>query len=204
MERKSIGSHILNDMWNANLMVGDEVRNCVIDQNPESVDSKIEFCQGIFCTFPHVFLTHFTEWMWPEGAPRDFKPFMEASLPPLQQKVFPELESYFREDLSPEQKGQLMATLLTQVIPQHVLTGYYDYMYADAAERKDLAEFWKEVQPLLDMTADMAKNSYYQSNEVRAEVFLYLGCRYPFLLLKRWYDWQYGKDVMERPVPAGN
>ena len=31
--------------------------------------------------------------------------------------------------------------------------------------------------------------------------FLYLGARYPFLLVKRWYDWQFGKDKMEMPPP---
>ncbi len=39
------------------------------------------------------------------------------------------------------------------------------------------------------------------SREEQAEIFLYVGTRYPFLLLKRWYDWQYGEEKMELPPP---
>ena len=41
-------------------------------------------------------------------------------------------------------------SLLTRVIPQHILTGFYNYMFEGAEDYKDIADFWKEVQPLLE------------------------------------------------------
>ena len=204
MERKSIQSHVLNDMWTANLMAGDGIRDCVLGEKMTTADEKIEFCRGIFCTFPHILLMQFSNWMWPEGEPRDYQAFMDASLAPLQEKVFPELDRYFKGNLPREDRAELMAALLTKVIPQHVLTGYYSYMYESAEDRKDITEFWQEVQPLLNMTADVTRCSYDMDTPARAELFLYLGGRYPFLLLKRWYDWQYGRDVLEMGPPPSD
>lgn len=203
MERKSIESYVMADVWECNLMVGDEIKGCVTGEVHPDAESKLDFCRGIFCTFPHMMLTRFTGWMWPEGAPKDFQPFMDKSLPALQEKVFPELEDYFKGGLPVAEQAQLMAVLLTQVIPQQVLGGYYEYMYAGSQEKKDLGTFWPEVQPLLEAIAEMTRNSYVLSPEARAEVFRYLGTQYPFLLLKRWYDWQYGKDVLVMGPPPG-
>ena len=203
MERRSVRDFVMEDMWNDNLMVGNEVKGCVTGEGFPTAEKKEEFCQGIFATFPHMMLSHFVGWMWPDGAPNDYQAFMDRSLPPLQEKVFPELESYFRGDLAPGEKAQLMAVLLTRVIPQHVFTGFYEHMFAGSEDYKDIAGFWAEVAPLLEMTAELIRTSYTLSAEARAEVFLYVGCRYPFLLIKRWYDWQFGKDKLEMgPPPA--
>ena len=75
-------------------------------------------------------------------------------------------------------------------------------MFAGSPDYKDIALFWPEVKPLLGMTAALIKAAYSDMTvEAKAEAFLYLGARYPFLLVKRWYDWQFGKDKMEMPPP---
>ena len=33
----------------------------------------------------------------------------------------------------------------------------------------------------------------------RQEVFLFVGTRMAYLILKRWYDWQFGEEKMELP-----
>ena len=203
MDRKSIHDFVLDDMWNHNLMSGDEIKGCVTGEKFATPDEKLGYCQGIFCTFPHMMLNNFSRWMWPEGTPKDYQAFMEQSLKPLQEKVFPELEAYFKGNLALGERAQLMAVLLTRVIPQHILTGFYNYMFEGAEDFKDIADFWKEVQPLLEMTAELTRSSYVLSTDGRAEAFLYLGARYPFLLLKRWYDWQFGLDKLEMGPPPG-
>ena len=200
MEFKSIRDFVMEDMWNDNLMVGDEIKGTVTGASHPDIPGKIEFCQGIFATFPHMMLAHFNGWMWPEGTPKDYQAFMDQSIPALQEKVFPELDKYYKdESLNPGEKGQLMAVLLTRVIPQHVMTGYYNYMFEGQPDFKDISTFWTEVAPLLEMTAEVIRSSFAVSTEARAEAFLYAGSRYPFLLLKRWYDWQFGKEKMEMP-----
>ena len=205
MERKSVRDFVMEDMWNDNLMVGNEVKGCVTGEGFPTNEKKEEFCQGIFATFPHMMLAHFVGWMWPDGEPKPYQAFMDQSIPQLQEKVFPELKAYFfNEDLNPGEKAQIMAVLLTRVIPQHVFTGFYEYMFAGSEDYKDISGFWAEVAPLLEMTAELIRTSYTLSAEARAEAFLYAGCRYPFLMIKRWYDWQFGKDKLEMgPPPEG-
>ena len=89
MERKSVRDFVMEDMWNDNLMVGDEVKRCVTGEGFPTVEKNVEFCQGIFATFPHMMLAHFNGWMWPDGTPKDYQAFMDQSIPALQEKVFP-------------------------------------------------------------------------------------------------------------------
>ena len=205
MPEKSIHDFVLDDMWNHNLMSGDEIKGCVTGEKFATPKAKLGYAQGIFCTFPHMMLSNFSGWLWPEGAPKDYQAFMAESLPALQKKVFPDLERYYKdESLNPGERGQIAAVLLTRVIPQHILTGYYDYMFAGSEDYKDIGAFFDEVTPLLELTAEVIRSSFALSLEARAEAFLYAGARYPFLMLKRWYDWQFGKDVLEMgPPPAG-
>ena len=196
MERKSIKDFVLRDMWNNNMMVGDDIRNSITGEGPLYGNcSAEEFCQGIFCTFPHMMLNHFVSWMWPEGAPKDYQAFMDQSLPKLQEKVFPQLASFFHDNLSADEKGQLMKALLTEIVPQYVLNGFYEYMFTEDENYKDISGFWAESAPLLEMSSSLFSNAYNFSTDVRVEIFRYAASRYPFLLLKRWYDWQFGKDM---------
>ena len=205
MERKSIHDFVLDDMWNHNLMSGDEIKGCVTGEKFPTADEKYAYAQGIFCMFPHMLLNNFSRWMWPEGTPKDYQAFLQPSLEALQAKVFPELERYYKDAaLNPGERGQIMAVLLTRVIPQHILTGFYDYMFAGSEDCKDISGFWAEMQPLLDMTAELIRSSFALSTEARAEAFLYAGARYPFLVVKRWYDWQFGKDKLEMGPPPGD
>jgi len=191
-------------MWNHNLMSGGEIKGCVTGEKFATADEKLGYCQGIFCTFPHMLLANFTNWLWEGKPPKDYQTFMGPSVAALQEQVFPELEAYFKGDLSPAERAQLMAVLVTRVIPQHILTGYYDYMFAGSEDYKDISAFWEEAAPLLEMTAEFTRTCYVLSTEARAEAFLYLGARYPFLLVKRWYDWQFGKDKLEMGPPPGD
>ena len=204
MERKSIHDFVLDDMWNHNLMSGDEVKGCVTGEKFATPDEKYGYCQGIFCMFPHMLLNNFSRWLWDGEPPKDYQAFLQPSLAALQEKVFPELETYFKGDINLAEKAQLMAVLVTRVIPQHILTGFYNYMFAGSEDYKDIAGFWDEVAPLLEMTAEFTRTSYVLSTEGRAQWFLYLGARYPFLLVKRWYDWQFGKDKLEMGPPPGD
>ena len=199
---KSVKGYVMDDMWGHNLMSGDAIKGCVTGETCKTAEEKLGYCQGIFTVFPHMMLANFSRWLFEDGMPKDYGAFMEPSVQALQAKVFPELDKYFKAELSEEEKAEIMVTLLTQVIPQHVLTGYYDYMFAGQEGYKDISEYWAEVKPLLGMTAQLIKAACTaMSVEEKAEAFLYAGARYPFLLVKRWYDWQFGKDKMEMPPP---
>lgn len=203
MERKSIHDFVLDDMWNHNLMSGGEIQGCVTGEKFATPDEKLSYCQGIFVTFPHMMLNNFSRWLWDGNPPKDFNAFSQPSIAALQEQAFPELEAYFKGDLNLAEKAQLMAVLLTRVIPQHILNGFYEYMFAGTEDYKDISEFWTQVAPLLEMTAELARTSFILSTEGRSEAFLYFGARYPFLMLKRWYDWQFGKDKLEMGPPPG-
>ena len=183
-------------MWNNNMMLGDDVKIAITGEGTLWGNSTAEeFCQGIFCTFPHMMLKHFAGWLWPDGEPKDYQTYMDQSLPPLQEKVFPQLHSFYHDNLTGEEKGLLMKTLLTEVIPQYIFNGFYEYMFAGDENYKDMSGFWTEVSPLLEMSASLFGSAYSLSADARVEVFRYAASRYPFLLLKRWYDWQFGKDM---------
>ncbi len=199
---KSVKGYVMDDMWNHNLMSGDAIRGCVLGTTCKTPAEKKDYCQGIFTMFPHMLLANFSRWMWEGESPKDYGMFMDPSAKALQEKVFPELDRYFDGDLSGEEKAALMQELLTNVIPRHVLTGFYDYMFAGQEGYKDISDYWQEVAPLLGMTKKLIGVIYTDmTEEEKAEAFLYLGARYPFLLIKRWYDWQFGKDKMEMPPP---
>ena len=68
--------------------------------------------------------------------------------------MFPELERYYKdESLNPGERGQIMAVLLTRVIPQHILTGFYDYMFAGSEDYKDISGFWAEMSSIPSASA---------------------------------------------------
>ena len=199
---KSVKGYVMDDLWGHNLMSGDAIRGCVLGTTCKTPEEKKGYCQGILTMFPHMMLANFSRWMWEGEMPKDYNAFLQPSAEALQAKVFPQLDKYFDGSLTEGEKSAIMVELLTEVIPQHVLTGFYDYMFAGSEDFKDISLFWPEVKPLLGMTAALIKAAYSDMTvEEKAEAFLYLGARYPFLLVKRWYDWQFGKDKMEMPPP---
>lgn len=199
---KSVKGYVMDDLWGHNLMSGDAIRGCVLKTTCKTTAEQKDYCQGIFTVFPHMLLANFSRWMWEEGTPKDYGAFMEPSVQALQAKVFPKLEEVFAEGCTDEKKAEIFGELLTDVIPKHVLTGFYDYMFAGQEGYKDIVTFWPEVEALLGMTRHLIRVAYNGMNpEEKAEAWLYLGARYPFLLIKRWYDWQFGKDKMEMPPP---
>ena len=198
---KSVRDYLAQDMWGHILMSGDAVKGCVTGQTCATAQEKHEYCQGIMTMFPHMMLGNFSRWFWDQGMPKDYNAFMDSSVQALQSKVFPVLEEYFLGGLSEQEKGALLIPLLTDVIPRHVLSGFYDYMFSGQKDYKDISDFWTEAEPLLQLTARELELAYSGklSLEEKAELFLFIGTRYPFLLLKRWYDWQFGKEKMEGP-----
>ena len=198
---KSVRDYLAQDMWGHILMSGDAVKGCVTGQTCATAQEKLEYCQGIMTMFPHMLLGNFSRWLWDEGAPKDYHAFMDSSVQALQSKVFPALERYFLGGLSEQEKGALLIPLLTDGIPRHVLSGFYDYMFSGQKDYKDISDFWTEAEPLLHLTAKELELAYSGklSLEEKAELFLFIGTRYPFLLVKRWYDWQFGKEKMEGP-----
>ncbi len=198
---KSVRDYLAQDMWGHILMSGEAVKGCVTGTTCKTAQEKHEYCQGILTMFPHMMLGNFARWFWDQGTPKDYNAFMEPSVQALQSKVFPVLEQYFLGNLSEKEKGALLIPLLTDVIPRHVLSGFYDYMFAGSTEYKDIAEFWPTVEPLLKLTAKELELAYSGALtlEEKAELFLFVGTRYPFLLVKRWYDWQFGVEKMEPP-----
>lgn len=202
---KSIRDYLAEDMWGHILMSGDAVKGCVTGETCKTNLEKKEYCQGIMTVFPHMLLSNFSRWFWDRNMPKDYKAFMDASVPALQSKVFPALDAYFAEGsaLTESQRGELMIPILTDTIPKHVLTGFYDYMFAGSDGYKDISSYWDTVAPLLHMTARVMETAYRADipTEEKAELFLYIGTRYPFLLIKRWYDWQFGKEELKMPPP---
>ena len=130
---------------------------------------------------------------------------MSSSVEALSSKVQPVLEQCFDENhpLSQPERGELLIPLMTDGIPKHVLTGFYDYMFAGNPEYKDILDFWQGMEPILSLTARNLRWAYREEEPMtmaqRQEVFLFVGTRMAYLILKRWYDWQFGEEKMELP-----
>lgn len=202
---KSIRDFIAQDMWSHILMTGPDIRGYLSGERYPSPKDKEKYCQGILTVYPHMMLANFSTWLWDGNPPKGYSTFMDSSVKALQSKVFPTLAQCFdlEESISEAERGDKLIPLLTDVIPKHVLTGFYDYMFSGEPNYQDISEYWIGVQPLLDMAARNLKWAYSQeglSNPAqRQEVFLFIGTRMAGYILKRWYDWQYGEDKLETP-----
>lgn len=202
---KSVRDYIAQDMWGHILMTGPDIRGYISGEKYPTPAEKKAYCQGIFTMYPHMMLANFTGWLWEAQPPKSYEEFMDSSVQALQSKVFPVLEQCFDQDhpRSQTERGELLIPLLTDVIPGHVLTGFYDYMFAGQPDYKDIMEFWPKVKPILELTARNLRWAYSETEpmtmEQRQEVFLFVGTRMSYVLLKRWYDWQFGEEKMEMP-----
>ena len=202
---KSVRDYIAQDMWGHILMTGPDIRGYLSGEKYPTVAEKKDYCQGIFTMYPHMMLGNFTRWLWEEGAPKPYEDFMSSSVEALSSKVQPVLEQCFDENhpLSQPERGKLLIPLLTDGIPKHVLTGFYDYMFAGNPEYKDILDFWQGMEPILSLTARNLRWAYREEEPMtmarRQEVFLFVSTRMAYLILKRWYDWQFGEEKMELP-----
>ena len=200
---KSIRDYIAQDMWGHILMTGPDIRGYISGEKYPTAQEKKGYCQGIFTMYPHMMLGNFAAWLWGKEAPKPYAAFLDSSVQALQSKVFPVLEACFDPEnpMTEQQRGEKLIPLLTQVIPKHVLTGFYDYMFAGQPDYKDILEFWPRVQPILNLTARNLRWAYQPETtmEEKQEIFLFVGTRMAYLLLKRWYDWQFGEEKMEMP-----
>jgi hypothetical protein len=201
-KQPSIRDFIFQDMWGHILMSGPDITGYLSGEKYPTAAEQESYCQGIFTMFPHMLLSGFTRWLWTQP-PKDYSAFMEPSVQALQAKVFPVLAECFQGGLSQSQRGEKLIPLLTEVIPKHVLTGFYDYMFAGQPDYKDICDFWPQVQPILDLTARGLRAAYDTPMPLgeKQELFLFVGTRMPYLLLKRWYDWQFGPEKLEMPPP---
>lgn len=203
---KSIRDYLAQDWWGHCLMSADAIRGCATGETCKTAADKLEYSKGIMTVFPHMLLANFSRWFWDGQPPKDYGKFMDASVAALQAEVFPILEKYFDETngMTDRERGALLAPILTDLIPKHVLSGYYDYYFAGTADYKDLSTFWPMVAPLLNLTAN-AIAMVYSADEVdideKGELFVYIGARMPFIIIKRWYEWEFGKEKMEMPPP---
>lgn len=199
---KSIRDYIAQDMWGHILMSGPDIRGCVSGTMYQTLEEKLQYCQGIMTVFPHMLLGNFSRWLWESQPPKEYETFMDSSMGSLQKQVFPILDSYFLGEGDTD-KGAIMAALLTDIIPKHMLTGFYQYMFSGTPEYQDISAYWDKVEPLLALTARMIRCAFSPQDPCsvneKEELFLYLGTRLPYLLLKRWYDWQYGEEKMQMP-----
>ena len=198
---KSVKNFVMEDMWGHILMSGPDVTGYITGEKYPTPEEKHKYCQGILTMYPHMMMGNFTRWLFDAGAPKDYSAFMDSSVQALQSKVLPQLVPCFDGSLDQVQRGEVLSPLLTDVIPKHVLTGYYDYMFAGQKDYKDIASFWPTVEPLLHLVARALKLAYSgeMPTDEQAELFLFVGTRMPYLLVKRWYDWQFGKEKMEGP-----
>jgi hypothetical protein len=200
----SIRDFIFQDMWGHILMSGPDITGYISGEKYPTAAEKENYCQGIFTMFPHMLLSGFTRWLWSEP-PKDYNAFMEPSVQTLQAKVFPVLAESFQDGLSEPERGEALIPLLTDVIPKHILTGFYHYMFEGQPDYRDICDFWPQVQPILDLTARGLKAAYDDQNPMstaeKQELFLFVGTRMPYLLLKRWYDWQFGPEKLDMPPP---
>jgi hypothetical protein len=200
---KKIRDFLAQDMGNHILMSGPDIIGYVSGEKYPTPEDKKGYLEGIYTMFPHMLLSGFTRWLWEDGAPKDYQQFLEPSVQALQAKVFPILEQ--AKDLTGPARGALLIPLMTDVIPKHVLTGYYDYMFAGSPDYKDIAGFWEQTQPLLSMAARALTAAYNEPMSLgeKQEIFLFIGTRMPHMLVKRWYDWQFGAEKLEMPPPPG-
>lgn len=200
---KSVKDFVMDDMWGHVMMTGPDIRGYLSGEKYPTLEEKKQYCQGILTMYPHMMLGNFSRWLWDGNPPKDYGVFMEQSAKALQSKVFPVLDQAFQPEISLSQRGALLVPLLTGVIPKHVLTGFYDYMFAGQKDYQDISSFWASAEPILSLTARMLRAAYdpdqQMSTEEKTEVFLFVGTRYAYLLLKRWYDWQFGEEKMEGP-----
>ncbi len=128
---KSIRDYIAQDMWGHILMSGPDIRGYILGEKYPTTQEQHQYCQGIFTMFPHMMLGNFTRWLWEAQPPKDYSVFMETSAQALQAKVFPVLEEAFAAE--GEARVEKLIPLLTDVIPKHILTGFYDYMFSGQA-----------------------------------------------------------------------
>ena len=159
---KSVRDYIAQDMWGHILMTGPDIRGYLSGEKYPTVAEKKGYCQGIFTMYPHMMLGNFTRWLWEEGAPKPYEDFMSSSVEALSSKVQPVLEQCFDENhpLSQPERGELLIPLLADGIPKHVLTGFYDYMFAGNPEYKDILDFWQCMEPILSLTARNLRWAY--------------------------------------------
>lgn len=202
---KRIREYISDDMFNHILMSGGEIRACVNGSKYVTPEEKLGYCQGIFTMFPHMLLANFSRWLWDGDTPKPYEGFMDSSVKALQEKVFPLLEQLFSSKTPVPIRGELMIMLVTDIVPKHVLTSFYDYMFAGSSEYKDISEFWAETDPFLKWTANVIEAAYDANGllpvEQLEELYMFVGTRMPFILIKRWYDWQFGPEKLEMPPP---
>lgn len=201
---KRIREYIGDDMFNHILMSGGEIRACVNGSKYSAPEEKLGYCQGILTVFPHMLLMNFSRWLWSGDLPKPYEGFMDSSVGALQKTVFPVLEQALAANTPPQESGKLLALLITDVVPKHVLNGYYDYMFVGSPDGKDISEFWTEVQPFLKWAEQVITSAYQNGplpTELMEELYLFVGTRMPFILIKRWYDWQFGAEKLEMPPP---
>lgn len=202
---KKIREYIADDMFNHILMSGGEIRACVNGSKYPTLQDKLGYCEGIMTVFPHMLLGNFTRWLWDGESPKPYEGFMQPSMEAVQAKALPLIRKAFSEEVTAAERGALLIPVLTDIVPKAVLTGYYNYMFEGAEDYKDIAEFWPRVEPLLAWTARALKDAYSETDplptEQMEELYLFIGTRMPFILLKRWYDWQFGEEKLEMPPP---
>lgn len=201
---KKIRDFLADDMFNHILMSGPDIVKYFDPAAGMTPEEKHAYCQGIFCTYPHIMLGNFTRWLFSEEpAPKDYSGFMEESLPTLQAKVFPVLEQVFAGTLDEEARGQLLIPVLTEVIPTHMLTGFHNYMFPDT---KNVQELLDSLKPMLQGVVAHALKGCYDGtfdNKEKTEVYLFVATRMSYFILKRWHDWMFGAEVLEMGPPPG-
>lgn len=209
---KKIREFIGSDMFNHIAMTGPDIVRYFDPECIQTAEQKLAYAKGIMCVYPHIMMGNYCAWKYEdEPAPHDYTEFMKASIPALEQKVFPLLEKCFDSSnpLSSSERGKLIIPIITDIVPFHVLTGFYHYMYGDSVGSKDIREFVETIRPtFISLMGDIVLKSVYDDakqvdDRVKTEVFSYIATRMPYDLLRKYHDWHFGAEVVEMGPPPG-
>lgn len=209
---KKIRDFIAQDMFNHMAMSGPDIAEFFSPESGQTAEQKLAYAKGIICTYPHILMGNYCDWKFAdEAAPHDYAVFMKSSLPALQGKVFPLLEKCFDDEkpVSGAERTEIMISILTDIVPFHVLTGFYNFMYGGSEGAKDIRELVDVIRPtLISLMGDIILKAVYDDSKpvdyrVKTEVFSYIATRMPYDLLKKYYDWHFGAEVVELGPPPG-
>jgi len=209
---KKIREFIGSDMFNHIAMSGPDIANFFDPSVVQSAEEKLSYAKGIICVYPYMMLGNYCSWKFgDEPAPRNYEEFKNDSMPALQKKIFPMLEKCFNDSrpITGTERAEIMIPIFTDIVPFHVLPGFYNYMYGNTKGAKDIREWVDANRPtMISLLGGVILKAVYDETKpmdyhAKTEVFLFIATRMPYLLLKKYYDWHFGAEVVEMGPPPG-
>ncbi len=207
---KKISEFISSDMFGHIGMSGPDIVKFFDPKAAMTTEEKLAYAKGIICTYPYMMTGNYYRWKFEgEHVPHSYKEFMDTSMPALQGRVFPMLEKCFNDakPVSAKERAEIMVPIFTDIVPFHILLGFYNYMYGDSKNAKDIKEWVDSVRPtMISLLGGVVLKAVYDETTpmdylAKTEVFMYIATRMPYDLLKKYHDWHFGAEVVTMPPP---